>query len=331
MAKPLLRWLVDVNWRTHVSTSPERIDHESRLVAGVPVRITELTWPNQRRSYEVHLLAGDVDLTENGCFDDPPTDAQIRALLANYDTTTIPPAARDIVLLRKLLSAGAARVGWRIDLDQLPITGAHTPGLVVALVEACATHLAALAAHAALTDAGRSIRDVITGEPDTVDWFAAELLGRVAGEVNRRGPNIGHTRRTLIAALQALQPEGAAWPPEPHPPTATTEPAEPDRPNPSRWSPQWTLSKQPLIRTRSQVAQPVTTTRSPRPSAGGPGRGRRRPSSGRHLIPAVVLRGRAGRAPGCRAYGFDRPRSGVSLPGRGTVSRRGPAHRRQSR
>jgi hypothetical protein len=203
-----------VNWRTDVSTSPERIDRESPLVAGVPVRITELVWPDQRRSFEVHLVDGDVDLTADGCFDDPPTDAQIRDLLADHDATITPPAHRDSGrLLRELLTAASTRVGWRVDLHQLPITAAHRPDLVVALLDACAAHVAALATHTALTDAAHSIKSVIAdGDPDNIDWFAAELLGAVAGLADRRTPNLGHTHRALIAALRALQADGLAWP-----------------------------------------------------------------------------------------------------------------------
>jgi hypothetical protein len=203
-----------------VSASPHEIDRGGRVVAGVAVRVTELAWPDERRSFEVHLIDGDIDLTENGCFDDPPTDAQISDLLAEHRATAALVGPAD--LLPELLTTASGRVGWQVDLDQLPVTCAHTPHLVVALVDACAAHLGALAAHAALTEAARSIRTVITGaDPDTVDWFAAGLLGTVAQLANSRSPQLGHTRRALIAALRALQQEGAAWPPDPNPPTPT--------------------------------------------------------------------------------------------------------------
>lgn len=60
------------------------VDHGARTVAGTLVRVTELIWDNGGRSFEVHatgLPGDDVDLTQDGCFDALPTDAQIRALL----------------------------------------------------------------------------------------------------------------------------------------------------------------------------------------------------------------------------------------------------------
>ncbi|MBI1758145.1 MAG: hypothetical protein HYR62_02805 [Actinobacteria bacterium] len=61
-----------------------RIDHGTRTIDGVPVRVTELVWPDGGRSVEVHRTDTAVDLTADGCFDTPPTDTQIRALL--HDT-----------------------------------------------------------------------------------------------------------------------------------------------------------------------------------------------------------------------------------------------------
>jgi hypothetical protein len=66
-------------------------EHGTRAVAGTLVRITELVWNDGGRSFEVHLAGRiteaalgdqhDTDLTQDGCFDVMPTDAQIAALL----------------------------------------------------------------------------------------------------------------------------------------------------------------------------------------------------------------------------------------------------------
>jgi hypothetical protein len=115
-------------------------------------------------------------------------------------------------VLRDLLSTATARVCWEVDLDQLPVTCAHTPHLVIALIDAAAAHLAALTAHTALTEAAASIQTVITNSgPNRIDWFAAGLLGTVAQLEDKRVPHLGHTRRALLSALRDLQPEGAAW------------------------------------------------------------------------------------------------------------------------
>ena len=213
-----------------MSTPPRTVDRGSRVVAGVAVRVTELVWPDERRSYEVHLINGDVDgdvdLTEDGCFDDPPTDAQISELLAEYRAaTTLAGWATSAGLLPELLARASARIGWQVDLDQLPVTCAHTPHLVLALIDASAAHLAALAAHTALTEAAQSIQTIIAEQDrDTVDWFVAGLLGSIAQLANSRSPQLGHSRRALLAALSALQQEGVAWPPDPTPPTTTQPP-----------------------------------------------------------------------------------------------------------
>jgi hypothetical protein len=220
-----------------VSTAPRDVDRGSRTVDGITVRVTELVWPDERRSFEVHL--GDIDLTENGCFDDPPTDAQIRDLFAKYRTATTSGNAATLGngatranLLRDLLSTASSQVGWQVDFDQLPVTCAHTPDLVVALIDTSAAHLAALATHAALTEAAQSIQTIITAaDPDTVDWFTAGLLGTVAHLANNRSPQLGRTRRALLAALRALQEEDAAWPPDPNQPT--TQQAAPADPAPA--------------------------------------------------------------------------------------------------
>ncbi len=223
-----------------MSPSPREAGHTTRVVAGVAVYITELVWPEQRRSFSVHLVDGDVDLTEDGWFDTPPTDEQISALLAEHGATSTTVIADDAVvrpdLLRDLLSAATSRVGWEVDLDQLPVACAHTPHLVVALIDAAAAHLAALATHTALTEAAASIQTVIAdGGPSRVDWFAAGLLGTVAQLEDKRVPHLGHTRRALLAALRDLQQEDAAWPHEqatPSPARRRPGTADPGHPSP---------------------------------------------------------------------------------------------------
>jgi len=62
------------------------VDHGTRMVAGVEVRVTQLVWRDAGTSYEVHRADTGVDLTEADlteaeCFDQMPTDEQIAALL----------------------------------------------------------------------------------------------------------------------------------------------------------------------------------------------------------------------------------------------------------
>ena len=57
------------------------VDHGTRMVAGVEVRVTQLVWRDGGTSYEVHRADTGVDLTEAECFDQMPTDEQIAALL----------------------------------------------------------------------------------------------------------------------------------------------------------------------------------------------------------------------------------------------------------
>ncbi len=75
-----------------MSAAAREIDRGRRLVAGVPVRITELLWPDGGQSFEVHRVDTDTDtdLTGHECFDAMPTDEQIAILL---DQHTTPPAA----------------------------------------------------------------------------------------------------------------------------------------------------------------------------------------------------------------------------------------------
>jgi hypothetical protein len=219
-----------------VSTAPQEYPYDERLVSGVPVRITELVWADEHRSYQVHIVDNDTDgnthLTENGCFDNPPTDTLINDLLAEHHAArTLRGDATRTDLLRDLLVTISAQIGWQVDLDQLPVTCAHTPHLVVALIDASAAHLAALTTQTALTEAARSIQQVITaGDPGTVDWLAAELFGAVAQLANSRSLELGHTRRALTSALRALHEEGAAWPPNPGAADAASRPADPAEP-----------------------------------------------------------------------------------------------------
>ena len=57
------------------------VDHGVRAVADTEVRITELIWDDGARSFEVHDADTGDDLTPEACFDQPPTDEQIRTLL----------------------------------------------------------------------------------------------------------------------------------------------------------------------------------------------------------------------------------------------------------
>ena len=129
----------------------------------------------------------------------------------------IQPTTTDLV--RDLLTTAAADVGWEVDLDQLPVTAAHTPILVINLIEASAAYLAALATTRILDNAAESLRTVMDGAADAdLDWEAG-LLTAVLDLTDLHGQDTGRTRRRLLAALHALHPEGATWPPPP--PTAS--------------------------------------------------------------------------------------------------------------
>lgn len=60
-----------------MSTIVRSIDRGIRVVAGVEVRVTEQVWTDGGASFEVHRLDTGDDLTEDGCFDQLPTDEQI--------------------------------------------------------------------------------------------------------------------------------------------------------------------------------------------------------------------------------------------------------------
>lgn len=63
-----------------MSTIVRRIDRGVRTIDTSHITITELVWADGGRSFEAHLADG-TDLTEDGCFDEYPTDAQLRELL----------------------------------------------------------------------------------------------------------------------------------------------------------------------------------------------------------------------------------------------------------
>jgi hypothetical protein len=116
--------------------------------------------------------------------------------------------------VRDLLTTAATEVGWEVDLDQLPITCAQVPVGVLTLIEASAAHLAATAGMSVLDQAAASLRTVIDGADDPVGDWEVRLLAAVLDLRDTRRRHTDRTRRRLVAALQALQPEGATWPPE---------------------------------------------------------------------------------------------------------------------
>src|SRR6266699_2568954 len=102
-----------------------------------------------------------------------------------------------------LLTTAAADVGWQVDLDQLHVTCALVPNLVLTLIEASAAHLAALAGARILDDAAASIHDLMAASKPTADW-KAQLLAEVGTLTDTRQPSTDRARRRLIAALRAL-------------------------------------------------------------------------------------------------------------------------------
>ncbi|MEU1811063.1 hypothetical protein [Micromonospora aurantiaca (nom. illeg.)] len=73
------------------------IDRGTRTVDGIQVQITEVVWADEARSFEVHRTDTGDDLTENGCFDTWPTDAQITTLLrAGQDLWSCPGCGTSI-------------------------------------------------------------------------------------------------------------------------------------------------------------------------------------------------------------------------------------------
>jgi hypothetical protein len=69
-----------------MSSAPTSHERETRTVDDVQVRITELIWPDGGRSFEVHRVDTEEDLTEDWCFDESPSDDQIRGLLREHLT-----------------------------------------------------------------------------------------------------------------------------------------------------------------------------------------------------------------------------------------------------
>jgi hypothetical protein len=53
----------------------------ARVVDGVTLQITELTWTDRDHCFEVHRLDTGYDLTVEGRFDLPPTDDELADLL----------------------------------------------------------------------------------------------------------------------------------------------------------------------------------------------------------------------------------------------------------
>jgi hypothetical protein len=61
------------------------IGRGTRTVIGIEVQITELVWADEGRSFEVRRTDTGADLTEDGCFDTWPTEAQITELLRSSE------------------------------------------------------------------------------------------------------------------------------------------------------------------------------------------------------------------------------------------------------
>jgi len=116
---------------------------------------------------------------------------------------------------RKLLASAADDVGWQVDLDQLPVTCAQVPALVLALVDASAAHHGAAASLRILDEAAASLRTVIDPDTGPDGDLQIRLLADVLILTDTRRRHAEVTRRRLLTALQALQPDGATWPPEP--------------------------------------------------------------------------------------------------------------------
>jgi hypothetical protein len=126
-------------------------------------------------------------------------------------------------IVRHLLAAAADDVGWQIDLDQLPVSCAQAPALVLALIDASAAHRAANAAVGVLDEVAASLRTVIDPAAGPDGDLHVRLLADVLTLTDARRCHAEATRHRLRAALQALQPEGLTWPPAP----ATTGGADP--------------------------------------------------------------------------------------------------------
>ncbi len=131
--------------------------------------------------------------------------------------------------VRDLLTTAATDVGWEIDLDQLPVTCAQAPALVLNLIEASAAYLAATAGMSVLDQGAASLRTILDGADDAIGDWEVRLLAAVLDLTDTRRRHTDRTRRRLVAALQALQADGATWPPQPAPAaagSASDDPAE---------------------------------------------------------------------------------------------------------
>ncbi|MEU1761255.1 hypothetical protein [Micromonospora sp. NPDC005652] len=66
----------------------KEIDHGTRVVSGVEVRIEEERWRSGGSSFSVYRVDNGADLTQSvygQCFDGPPTDDEIAGLLASWN------------------------------------------------------------------------------------------------------------------------------------------------------------------------------------------------------------------------------------------------------
>jgi hypothetical protein len=177
-----------------VSTSPREVDRGRRVVAGVPVRVTELVWPDEGRSFQVYLVDGDVDLTENGCFDTMPTDAQITALLDQH-----PQPIPDIA--GRQPSAGYAT--GRPDPAQPPgIRRWLTPAQFAAAVPALAAHPLPVLSHALARLRTTAVAALAAPDTDTgvAVYLVAPSYVLLVGAVDPADTGDDTQRHVLVAA-----------------------------------------------------------------------------------------------------------------------------------
>ncbi len=160
----------------HMSAAPREIDRGRRVVAGVPVRITELVWPDHRRSYEVHLVDvhlvdGDVDLTEHECFDQMPTDDQIQALLDQQPSRTAP---NDHLGTSPPAGTGMGQPTTSQSTMSPPVRRGLTPAGFAAAVPALASYPLPVVSHALARLRTTAVAALAT--PDTVASGAVYLV-----------------------------------------------------------------------------------------------------------------------------------------------------------
>lgn len=75
----------------------EEIDHGTRTVAGVEVRVEEERWRYGGSSFSVYRVSDGLDLTQavhGQCLDNPPTDDEIADLLTAYADGYRDPGSR---------------------------------------------------------------------------------------------------------------------------------------------------------------------------------------------------------------------------------------------